>query len=69
MLFLKSGGYIANEEQTAKALSHIEIGFIWIPIVLCGLLAAVTAFYKLDKVRDEMTIELEERRAHLKNEM
>lgn len=67
--FLKSGGYIANEEQTAKALSHIEIGFIWIPIVLCGLLAAVTAFYKLDKVRDEMTIELEERRAHLKNEM
>lgn len=67
--FLKSGGYIANEEQTAKALSHIEIGFIWIPIVLCGLLAAVTAFYKLDKVRDEMTIELEERRARLENEI
>lgn len=67
--FLKSGGYIANEAQTPAALYHIEICFIWIPIVLCILLAVVTAFYKLDRIRSEMTIELEGRRAQMGNEI
>lgn len=65
--FLKSGGYIANEVQMPTALDHIEICFIWIPIVLCILLAAVTAFYKLDRIRGEMTVELEGRRARMEN--
>lgn len=67
--FLKSGGYIANEAQTPMALYHIEICFIWIPIVLCILLAVVTAFYKLDRIRSQMTIELEGRRVRLGNEI
>ena len=60
--FLESGGYIANEVQTEKALSYIEICFIWIPIVLCVIIAVLTYFYKLDSIRGEMTRELQARR-------
>ena len=61
-LFLKNGGYVANAVQTKQALTHIEICFIWIPIVLCALIAVLTYFYKLDGLRAEMTEELEKRR-------
>lgn len=61
--FLKNGGYVANAVQTEKALSYIEICFIWIPIVLCALIAVLTYFYKLDGLREDMTIELEARRS------
>lgn len=66
-VFLKYGGYVANETQTPKALSYIEICFIWIPIVLCALIALCTYFYKLDSLRGEMTQELEERRKSMSN--
>ncbi len=61
--FLKNGGYVANAVQTDKALSYIEICFIWIPIILCVLIAVLTYFYKLDSIRGEMTQELEARRS------
>lgn len=61
-VFLKNGGYVANAVQTEKALSYIEICFIWIPVVLCLLIAVLTYFYKLDGLRGEMTAELEKRR-------
>lgn len=60
--FLESGGYAANAVQTEKALAHIEVCFIWIPVVLCLLIGVLTYFYKLDGLREEMTIELEKRR-------
>lgn len=60
--FLESGGYVANAVQTEKALAHIEVCFIWIPVVLCLLIGVLTYFYKLDGLREEMTIELEKRR-------
>lgn len=60
--FLKKGGYVANAVQTPKALSYIEICFIWVPIVLCAAIAVLTYFYKLDSIRGIMTDELEERR-------
>lgn len=63
--FLKNGGYVANAEQTEKALSYIEICFIWIPIILCVIIAVLTYFYKLDKLRSIMTKELETRRQQL----
>ena len=63
--FLKNGGYVANAVQTEKALSYIEICFIWIPVVLCILIAVLTYFYKLDGIRAEMTQELEARRAKM----
>ncbi|MCD8051567.1 MAG: hypothetical protein LUE89_07815 [Clostridiales bacterium] len=53
---------MANAVQTEKALSYIEICFIWIPIVLCAAIAALTYFYKLDGIRGEMTEALEARR-------
>ncbi|MBR0396729.1 MAG: MFS transporter [Eubacterium sp.] len=63
--FLKNGGYVANAQQTARALSYIEICFIWIPIVLCAGIAVLTWFYRLDGIRDKMTVELERRRNQL----
>ncbi len=68
-VFLKNGGYVANAVQTEKALSYIEICFIWIPIVLCLLIAVLTYFYKLDGIRGEMTLELENRRRKMADEM
>lgn len=59
--FLKNGGYVANAVQTEKSLSYIQICFIWIPIVLCALIAVCTYFYKLDGLRTEMTLELDAR--------
>ena len=67
--FLKKGGYVANAVQTPKALSYIEICFIWIPIVLCAVIAVLTYFYKLDSIRGTMTEELEERRQKIAYEM
>lgn len=61
-VFLKNGGYVANAVQTEKALSY-EICFIWIPIVLCVVVAVLTYFYKLDSLRITMTEELDNRRA------
>lgn len=61
-VFLKNGGYVANAIQTEKALSCIEICFIWLPVLLCVLIAALTYFYKLDGLRAEMSLELEKRR-------
>ena len=60
--FLKNGGYVANAVQTEKSLSYIEICFIWIPIVLCVIIAVLTYFYKLDSLRSTMTEELDIRR-------
>lgn len=67
--FLKNGGYVANAVQTPKALSYIEICFIWILIVLCVIIAALTYFYKLDSIRGKMTEELEKRRQNMNYEM
>lgn len=67
--FLKNGGYVANVVQTEKALSYIQICFIWIPIVLCILIAICTYFYKLDSLRKEMTQVLEARRKGIENEV
>ncbi len=66
-VFLKYGGYVANETQTPKALSYIEICFIWIPVALCALIALCTYFYKLDSLRGKMTEELEKRRESILN--
>lgn len=56
---------MANAVQTEKALSYIEICFIWIPIVLCAAIVGLTYFYKLDSIREPMTEELENRRREL----
>lgn len=67
--FLKNGGYVANAVQTTKALSYIEICFIWIPVVLCVIITVLTYFYKLDSIKANMTEELESRRQKMNYEM
>lgn len=62
---LKAGGYVANAQQTGKALKYIEVNFIWIPIVLCVIIAIVMYFYKLDDLREEMNLALDERRKEI----
>ena len=64
-LFLENSGYIPNVQQTQQALDSIEISFIWIPLILCILLAATNVFYKLDSCAGEVQAELERRRAAL----
>lgn len=59
---LKAGGYVANAQQTPKALQYIELSFIWIPIILCVAIAVIMHFYKLDDLREEMNAALEKRR-------
>lgn len=61
-LFLNMGGYVPNATQSASALSAIETCFIWIPIVLCAIIAGLIYFYKLDYIRNDMTAELDLRR-------
>lgn len=65
-MFLTRSGYVPNAVQTPQALASIEITFIWIPLVLCALLAVTTLFYKLDAVSDTMRTELEIRRSLMK---
>lgn len=59
---LKAGGYVANAEQTPRALQYIELSFIWISIFLCIAIAAIMYLYKLDDLRGEMNVVLERRR-------
>ena len=55
--FLKNGGYVANAVQTDKALSYIEVCFIWIPVVLCVIIAVLTGFinWTAEKRNDRRT--------------
>ncbi|KAB8137550.1 MFS transporter [Gracilibacillus oryzae] len=62
-MLLNIGGYVPNVEQTATALGYIEFSFIWLPIIICLLLMVTMSFYKLDKKRKEMDIELANRRS------
>lgn len=60
-IVLKSSGYVANQHQSPEALKAIEICFIWVPFVVCILIAIVNHFYIVDKERVEMSSELERR--------
>ncbi|QNF28157.1 MFS transporter [Metabacillus elymi] len=59
---LSMGGYIPNANQTATALTYIEIIFIWVPLAICLLIGLTMMFYKLDEKRAVMDVELERRR-------
>lgn len=62
---LKSGDYQPNVVQKASALFSIEICFIWIPIVICAGIILLMSFYKLDKIRPEMSRVLDLRRKQM----
>ena len=62
-VFLQMGGNVPNSTQSPKALSYIEISFIWIPPIICLLIGVTMLFYKLDTKRAMMDTELERRRS------
>jgi Na+/melibiose symporter-like transporter len=64
---LGATGYIANAEQTPRALQGINFGFIWIPALFYALATVPVLFYRQFEVL-EPTIhaDLEARRAALK---
>ena len=55
----------AASTQTLEAQGAIQVCYMWIPIILCVLIIALNAFYKLDGCADEMRRDLDARRAKI----
>lgn len=64
-LIMKSGGYVANQVQTADSLFSIQFNFLYLPLIICVLILCTIYFYKLDGLREEMTKVLDLRRKQL----
>ncbi|MBC1742893.1 MFS transporter [Listeria welshimeri] len=60
---LAAGGYVPNQMQTKSALMAIEWSYIWVPIIGIAIAIFVMLFYNLDKTSDQMTKDLETRKA------
>ena len=61
-MIMGSYGYVANTQQTADSLFGISLCFIWVPIVLCALIAVPMCFYsKFEAMESKIVAELEER--------
>ncbi|MBP2071076.1 glycoside-pentoside-hexuronide (GPH):cation symporter [Thermoanaerobacterium butyriciformans] len=60
---LSIGKYVPDHTQTVSALKAIEINFIWLPLIGFAIGAILLLFYNLDKQQEQMTKELNERRA------
>ncbi len=63
---LSWGGYVANAEQTTKALFSIQLGFLWVPILASVGMILCMMIFKVEKEMPEVQKCLAERR--LKNE-
>lgn len=65
-LYLGSNGYDgALSVQSAAAQQSIQFCYMWIPVILCVLLAVTNVFWKLDSCAEEMRAELDRRRTEL----
>lgn len=65
-LYLGMNGYNGElSTQSAAAQQSIQFCYMWIPVILCVLLAGANMFWKLDSCADEMRAELNERRKKL----
>jgi sugar (glycoside-pentoside-hexuronide) transporter len=61
---LGATGYVANAQQTPRALLGINIGFIWIPVLFYALATVPVLFYrKFEDLEPQIHAELEARRA------
>ncbi len=62
-LYLGMNGYNGElSTQSAAAKQSIQFHYMWIPVILCILLAVTNLFYKLDSCAVRMRAELDERR-------
>lgn len=65
-LYLGMNGYNGElSTQSAAAQQSIQFCYMWIPVILCVLLAVTNMFWKLDSCADEMRTELNVRRRKL----
>lgn len=65
-LYLGMNGYDgAASTQGLAAQQSIQFCYMWIPVILCVLLAVTNVFWKLDSCADEMRSELDARRKKL----
>lgn len=65
-LYLGMNGYNGElSAQSAAAEHSIQFCYMWIPVILCILLAVTNLFYKLDSCASRMRTELDERRKSL----
>ncbi len=59
-------GYVPNVEQSARALTGIDIGFIWLPAIAYALAVIPVFFYRrFEAMEGHIHTELTERRARL----
>ncbi|MGL4372788.1 MAG: MFS transporter, partial [Turicibacter sp.] len=59
---LAQGGYVPNVVQSESAIGAINFNFIWLPIIISVVLIVISQFYKLDKIYDNVMIELKAKR-------
>lgn len=65
-LYLGMNGYNGElPTQSVAAQQRIQFCYMWIPVILCVLLAVTNVFWKLDSCADEMRAELNIRRKKL----
>lgn len=60
---LSASGYVPNATQSARAISGIEIGFIWLPMVFYAFATLPVLFYRrFEKLEPQIQAELKTRR-------
>ena len=61
---MNANGYVANAEQTPQALNAISFCFIWLPVIVYAIVAAIMCLYrKYEKMEPQIKAELAERHA------
>lgn len=59
---LSFGGYVANAEQSTKALLSIQAGFLWVPVLAAALMIVCMLVFKVEKEMPRIQQSLKERR-------
>ena len=61
---MNANGYVANVQQSQQALNSISFCFIWLPVIVYAVVAAIMCFYrKYEKMEPMIKKEIAERRA------
>ena len=65
---MNANGYVANAEQTPQALGAISFCFIWLPVIVYAVVAAIMCFYrKFEKMEPQIKAELAQRHTEALN--
>lgn len=61
---MNANGYVANAEQTPQALGAIGFCFIWLPVIVYAVVAAIMCLYRrFEKMEPRIKAELADRHA------